>query len=285
MIKIGKKTIYEIGDIIGDLIIINDNLPNYRTLKQYEVKCTICGTTKVTVSQSLNKGVGVKHGQSCTRVKKYNIGCAIGDFTIIDILPKINDKSPIKYLVKCNICENTKTLLSTNISKSKGIIHSPYCLQDEHDIILDKKLQQIYNGIKRRCSDVNHQSYKYYGEKGIMCEWKTLSDFKRDMWKSFIEACETLNHPSIERMDNSKNYSKDNCIWIDMFYQAKNKSTSRKIKAVHSSTGEIRYFETVSDFVRFANPTKKDRLYINKNIINNPNRTSYGWYIFDNNTL
>lgn len=30
----------------------------------------------------------------------------------------------------------------------------------------NKRLYSIYNGMKQRCNDSNHISYKYYGDKG-----------------------------------------------------------------------------------------------------------------------
>jgi hypothetical protein len=42
----------------------------------------------------------------------------------------------------------------------------------------NKRLYNIYNGMKQRCNDSNHISYKYYGAKGIIVEWDNFKDFE-----------------------------------------------------------------------------------------------------------
>ena len=42
----------------------------------------------------------------------------------------------------------------------------------------NKRLYNIYNGMKQRCNDSNHTSYKYYGAKGIIVEWNTFKEFE-----------------------------------------------------------------------------------------------------------
>lgn len=83
-------------------------------------------------------------------------------------------------------------------------------------------LASILNGMKQRCYNPNRRSYKNYGGKGItICEdW--LSDtnnfYKWALANGYEEGL------SIERLDNDKGYYPDNCTWIPLEDQYKNRS-------------------------------------------------------------
>lgn len=85
----------------------------------------------------------------------------------------------------------------------------------------DHVLYSIWRGIKARCNNPNDKDYKNYGARGItMCE-----EWKNDFWK-FVEWGEEagyLRGLTIDRVDNNKGYSPDNCVWADRARQQKNK--------------------------------------------------------------
>lgn len=76
--------------------------------------------------------------------------------------------------------------------------------------------------MKQRCMNPKHTDYKYYGEKGItVCnEWLKFSGFYSDMG----ERPEGL---TLDRIDNSKGYSKDNCRWATKLEQTLNRGDNR----------------------------------------------------------
>jgi hypothetical protein len=71
--------------------------------------------------------------------------------------------------------------------------------------------------MKHRCSNSNAKQYFDYGGRGILVceEWQRFDNFLRDMG----DAPEGL---SLERTDNSKGYSKDNCRWATRGEQQRN---------------------------------------------------------------
>lgn len=81
--------------------------------------------------------------------------------------------------------------------------------------------------IKQRCFDKNCKAYQRYGAAGItVCdEWK--NDFLAFMnWSCQNGYKDGL---SLDRIDNTKGYSPDNCRWIEWKDQANNRRSNVKI--------------------------------------------------------
>ncbi len=54
------------------------------------------------------------------------------------------------------------------------------------------KFYKVWENIQTRIKSTNHSSYKNYGGKGIVCEWKTFQEFKDDMEAIEIQESMTL---------------------------------------------------------------------------------------------
>ena len=76
-----------------------------------------------------------------------------------------------------------------------------------------------WRGMKERCDNPNHVGYAYYGAKGISYDprWKRYSAFLADMG----ECPEGL---SLDRIDNTGSYCKENCRWATWSQQMLNRS-------------------------------------------------------------
>jgi len=94
------------------------------------------------------------------------------------------------------------------------------------------KLYGVWSTMVSRCTNPKAEAYLNYGARGITVsqEWLTFEGFLADM-----------GHPTqgltLERLDNSKGYSKDNCVWASRAVQSRN--TRRNIFIYHCGKGEM----------------------------------------------
>lgn len=131
----------------------------------------------------------------------------------------------VRWRCKCD-CGKVTIVLSDKLRC--GETRSCGCLQKE--IVsryntkhkkCDEKLYRIWNDIKQRTGNKNNPRYADYGARGItVCaEWQ--NDFLAfRTWALTHGYQEGL---SIDRIDNDKGYSPDNCRWTTDIQQANNK--------------------------------------------------------------
>lgn len=81
---------------------------------------------------------------------------------------------------------------------------------------------EIWLGMRARCNNKNCDAYSRYGGRGIkVCpEWDSFLCFFNDMGKK-------PEGKDIDRIDNDKGYSKDNCRWASRSENAQNKSDTK----------------------------------------------------------
>ena len=94
-----------------------------------------------------------------------------------------------------------------------------------HGFAKDKKKDPTYTVWKsmiQRCMNPNQKSYKHYGGRGItVCErWKNFENFLADMGER------PMDNLSLDRIDNSLGYFKENCRWATRKEQDRNKRNS-----------------------------------------------------------
>ncbi len=81
--------------------------------------------------------------------------------------------------------------------------------------------------MRARCNNSKSTNYELWGGRGIsVCnEWDTFAGFLIDMQDGYFKGA------SIDRIDNSKGYYKDNCRWSTRVEQANN--TRKTQKSIH----------------------------------------------------
>ena len=99
------------------------------------------------------------------------------------------------------------------------------------------RMRQCWYDMKRRCNDQTRDPHGNYYFKGITYQkdWEYYSNFEKDMLDGYSD------DKTLDRIDPSKNYTKDNCRWVTYAEQSKNKQ-----KYKNSKTGVGNIFEIVN---------------------------------------
>lgn len=89
---------------------------------------------------------------------------------------------------------------------------------------------RVWVNMKARCTKPSHTLYKWYGGRGVtMCEkWSAFLSFYDDMHKGYAKGLQ------LDRIDNEKGYSKDNCRWVTSSANNRNRRSNR---IVHTPDG------------------------------------------------
>ena len=146
-----------------------------------------------------------------------------------------NDKY-YRAMWKCQ-CDCGEIRVESSSNLLRGLVKSCGCLRSENSrnsITHGKRKTRLYgvwSDMKTRCYNPKTHNYQRYGGRGItVCdEW--LNDFQAfydwAMANGYDENAPYMKC-TIDRIDNDKGYSPDNCRWVDVATQNKNKSNSRK---------------------------------------------------------
>lgn len=121
---------------------------------------------------------------------------------------------------KCR-CECGSIHYALGAELSRNRIKSCGCSQVKHGKA-HTKTWRIWVQMRQRCDNANDKNYMHYGGRGIdyAATWQDFTIFLADMG-------DCPNGMSLERIDNNKGYSKENCKWTTSFEQTRNKRTNK----------------------------------------------------------
>lgn len=142
----------------------------------------------------------------------------------------------VRWLCRCE-CGDYTTVIACHLKS--GHTTSCGCFNLEKLVIRSKKheltytrLYYIWASMKSRCYNSNDTNYKHYGARGI-----TICDEWKDDVKVFYDWAMANGYDdkakkykcTIDRIDVNKGYSPENCRWVDMKIQGRNKRSNRII--------------------------------------------------------
>lgn len=145
----------------------------------------------------------------------------IGGYTVI------SKKDSLRYEVICNSCKKKFIRYISNLKRnSNGCdrcakAKDKYCEDAKH-----KDTHVTWENMCNRMRKGNKQNHITYRDKTISNSWLGKGGF----W-NFVKDVglrPSKNH-SIDRIDNNKGYSKENCRWATKKEQQNNMSTNRKL--------------------------------------------------------
>ena len=170
------------------------------------------------------------------------IGSRFGRLTVINPKSNKTKRGRWQHLCSCE-CGAIKNVLYASLSS--GVTKSCGCLSKDKATTHGLSRTPGYKSwlsMLRRCNNPKSANYVYYGAAGIRVEdprWLDVRNFFEDMG---IRPEGT----SLDRIDGSKGYSKNNCRWANYSTQNLNRKTFKNNKTGHKN---ISYSEKRGTYV------------------------------------
>lgn len=161
------------------------------------------------------------------------------------------------WTVSCD-CGKQKQVSKGNLRS--GRVNSCGCLSAELVSARSKthgmrhtRVYTVYRSMMNRCNLPSDTNYCRYGAKGITVDpaWSTFEKFIEDMG-------EPEKGLELDRIDNTKGYSKENCRWVTREVNANNKSNNR----LFTFNGKTQNLKQWSEETGIKLATLSSRLYL-----------------------
>lgn len=167
------------------------------------------------------------------------------------------DKNGYRYLFACD-CGNTKEINGASVRS--GYVLSCGCIRSETTAAKNFVHGMVHSGaysswqaMKTRCNNINQKANARYKFIGYEKNWELFENFVRDMG-------ERPHGMTLDRIDNSKGYSKANCRWATPAQQSRN--TRQNVFITHNE--KTMCMKDWANETGIPYPTIQDRVRKNK---------------------
>lgn len=239
------KEIFEKGQLLGKLIYQEDRPSGKNWTRRALFLCPKC-FNEIECKTDDAKRLNTVQCKTCNIASKKKpryelLGKVFGHLTVLEYLGTLTKFVGHKYW-RC-VCDCGQEVKYTTTQLVSGDKNSCPCRGKEkiskavtkHGMS-NTRIYRIYSHILSRCNNPNVPHYFRYGGKGIkVCErWEeSFENFYEDMKEGYSDEL------SIDRIDGTKGYCKENCRWADAKLQARNRSSTlldeEKVEFIRSS--------------------------------------------------
>lgn len=195
---------------------------------------------------------------------KNELGNSYGRLTVIDFAgtkPTNHGRSRLA-MWKCS-CECGSVVVVNGHDLRRGNTTSCGCLRRERLLQANtthgdsgrngvSRLYRIWANINTRCTNPKFAEFKDYGGKGVQNEFESYEDFKSwayaNGYQDQPDGTPKAEMLSIDRIDTSKGYSKENCQWVSLsvnaqrrnkaYWEQKRKATRAEVQRTRATTTE-----------------------------------------------
>lgn len=158
-------------------------------------------------------------------------GKRFGRLIVLERAENDNQKKP-QWRCECD-CGN-QTVVRANALRRGTIVSCGCYVKEIHKTHGDSgsRLYAVWHDMKARCFNPNHVFYSDYGGRGItVCEeWLSFDTFREWAISTGYDSNAEKWTCTLDRIDNSVGYCPENCRWVDMKMQGRNKRNNRMIK-------------------------------------------------------
>jgi len=246
------------GERFGKLQVVSEGPKIKKATRTYPTSVCICDCGEKVVVQNRLLVSGSTRSCGCLRreaavnreqrhprqLQVLEKGRKFGNLTVVGEAEPIfrkNGRRISRSIVECD-CGLSKPFIVRNNSLLAGSVVSCGCKRRQMAATLYRRnpvyeklpygfsktrLYTIFVGMHKRCEDKRHPVFLRYGGRGIeVCaEWNDFSAFRE--WALSHGYADKL---TIDRIDNNKGYSPQNCRWASYCENERNKKGVRKFR-------------------------------------------------------